>query len=83
MNKDEITSLSQKLDRHTEILGEIRSDLNYHIRRTDLLETTVKEQREEFKPVRRHVELVNSLAKVFMALVTISGVVAGILRLFH
>lgn len=72
MNQDQIL-LSEKIDKIaddvTEIklgVGEvktdialIKSDVNYHIKRTDLLESVVEALRKEMAPVKKHVMFVN------------------------
>lgn len=66
---------SERLNSIDVSLAEIKKDLNYHIMRTDLLES-------EFKPVKKHVETVNILAKVFSALVTAAAGLAGLVKYF-
>lgn len=53
----------------------IKNDLSYHIKRTDILE-------QEFKPIKRHVELINGVCKLFSAAVIVAAALAGIARLF-
>jgi len=62
----------QKLDKIAEDIGEIkvhmaevRKDLNYHIRRTDILENKVE-------PIANHVVLVNNGIKLVVALSAIA-----------
>jgi hypothetical protein len=85
---NEIDQIHAKLDKHTErqeqiilVLNEVKLDLNYHIRRTDILEAAVKEQADEINPIRRHVEVVNAVTKIFAALVAAGASIAAIIRL--
>lgn len=59
-----ILNLDDKLDKLTVVQTEIRSDLNYHIKRTDILEA-------ELKPVKDHV---NRVTFAFTAIKYISGI---------
>lgn len=66
---------AEKLSTIDKNVAEIRLDLNYHIKRTDLLE-------EEFKPVKKHVEIVNALAKILTSIIVLSAALAGIYKTF-
>lgn len=59
---------------------EMKDDLRYHIKRTDLLEAKVE---RDLPPVKRHVDLVNGMAKVFSALVALSVGVIAIVKFFQ
>ena len=43
---------------------EIELNLKEHIRRTELAEESIQLIREEFKPIKKHVDTVNTTAKV-------------------
>ena len=69
---DGMTDLTNKLDTISGHLNEmkvdvaeIRKDLNYHIRRTDILE-------ERVEPIVNHVALVNNGIKIAVALAAIA-----------
>jgi len=53
-------------------LSEIRKDLNYHIKRTDILENTVV---KDLPPLKVHVDRVNFLLSTVLYLASISGIV--------
>jgi hypothetical protein len=85
---NEIDQIHAKLDKQAEkqeqimvVLTDMRGDLNYHIRRTDILEKTTEQQRLELQPVRRHVEVVNALTKFFAAAVAAAASIAAVIRL--
>ena len=73
--------LSMRLREHlndiTVLLARQEEQLRYHIKRTDLLEESVDLLRKDFIPVKKHVELVNSLCKIFTILVGIAGGISG------
>lgn len=68
------TKIDQVLEQQTEMtvtLAKQHEQIAYHIRRTDLLE-------QQFKPVIKHVALVEGVGK----LVGFGAAIAGIFRLF-
>lgn len=56
-------------------IAEIKKDLNYHIKRTDRLE-------EQVQPVKQHVDTMNSLAKITLALIAAGSGIAAIVKIF-
>lgn len=56
--------------------------LKYHIKRTDLLEENVAMFREDFLPVKKHVDLINAGTKLLVVIVTLGAGIAGILKFF-
>jgi hypothetical protein len=40
-----LTSLNDKQDKQSEVLTRVEADLKYHIKRTDLLEETIKDNK--------------------------------------
>ena len=65
-----LDSIDEKLEEHTKILSSVdktlalqAQQLEQHIKRTDLAEENLALLRSELKPLERHVELMNSLAK--------------------
>ena len=73
--KDDITQIKI-------LLAEIKSDLKYHIKRTDLLDGELKHMRKDMEPVEAHVRFVTSLGKLLAVLVAGAAAIAGILRNF-
>lgn len=72
--------MKDKLDEMHELLVElkieqveIRKDLNYHIKRTDLLEDMVV---RDLKPIKRHVDGVQWALNALKYLAGLSGLVA-------
>lgn len=76
MINEELQQINQKLEKQNEILTDIRVDINYHIKRTDMLEKALEMHLADFRPVRRHVEIVNALFKIL----TSSAVLAAIIH---
>ena len=65
-------------------IAEIKADLRYHIRRTDLLDEDLKQQRGELKPVVKHVEQMQGALNLVKILSVVLGVVlatAGVIAL--
>ncbi len=66
-------------------IGEIKSDLNYHVKRTDLLEESVslaKQQLEvDLAPIKAHVLLLNTVLKLAGGLSIALGVITGIIKI--
>lgn len=57
------------------ILTEIKTDLKYHIKRTDLLE-------EALRPVQKHVNFVNGFGKFLIIAAAVTTAVVSIVALF-
>lgn len=58
-------------------LAEIRVDLQHHIKRTELLESEVREWRKDIEPVQKHVGFVSGLGKLIGFLsITAAGIAA-------
>ena len=62
-------------------IAAIRTDLNYHIKRTDVLESEVKEWRRDIEPVQKHVTFINSLGKLLAFLAIVGTAVAAIISI--
>lgn len=60
------------ISQQKEILAKQQESLNYHIKRTDLLE-------EDLRPVKKHVYMINGFLKGFGAV----SVLLGILKIAH
>jgi len=85
---DEIYDLivEQKTDM-AEVKGDMkamRSDLNHHIKRTDLLEMRQDGAEEAYSvdipPLKTHVTITKTLIKVFVLLLTSGAAIAGIYK---
>lgn len=72
-------------------LAKQESNIEHHVKRSDLLEevveiarqenkTDIKELRKEVESNKRHVYLMKSLGRIIVAVVAISGVVVAVLR---
>lgn len=91
--KAQLELAQEKLDKVAEDIAEIKNvqvaqaaDLKHHIYRTDLAEQHLRKLEEEFKPVQKHVALVNAGLKIVGAITTFFGLIIGfakvILELF-
>lgn len=66
--------MKEELDDIKLILTEIKTDLKYHIKRTDLLE-------EAFRPVQKHVNFVNGFGKFLVITAAVTTAVVSIVAL--
>lgn len=80
--------MEEKLDKIAESLtemrvdiAEIRKDLNYHIRRTDLAEQQIEKLANEIKPIQEHVAFIRISGKLLGALGGLAAVAASIYQL--
>lgn len=62
-------------------IAEIKTDLRHHIKRTELLEGEVRQNRQDLKPVREHVNFIKNLGRLTTWVVGIGGLVAAYLAL--
>lgn len=80
--REQITALRADVSQNTATLARNTVSLEHHIRRTDLLETSVDKLRTEFKPVALHVAIVGAVGKGIGIIGTIVGIGAGLARIF-
>lgn len=80
---DRLERIENKLDKVVDQIGEIKEttakqqvSLDYHIKRTDLLE-------EKLEPVEKHVELISALFKIIGGLAVIAGIVSVIFQILE
>lgn len=78
---DRLERIENKLDKVVDEISEIKEttakqqvSLDYHIKRTDLLE-------EKLEPVEAHVQLVSSLFKIIGGIAVIAGIVSVIFQI--
>lgn len=88
--KELIHQLNNKIDNIDQQLKvmdnrhiENSSSLNEHILRTEINEENIAILREEFKPVKKHVEHVNFVFKIIGFLATVVGLVSGVFKLLN
>jgi hypothetical protein len=79
--EDRLERIETKLDKVVDQISEINSttakqqvSLDYHIKRTDLLE-------KKLEPVEAHVNLISSLFKIVASIAVLAGIVATILQI--
>jgi hypothetical protein len=67
-------------------ISAIKVSLEYHIKRTNLLEESVKIAKEQLasdmKPIRAHVTLVNNTLKLFGGFSILIGTIAAIMEIY-
>ena len=63
----------------------IKQELNLreHMKRTDALETLISTLESEFRPVQRHVIMVDGVVKFLGLLAVVMSIVGGILKVFN
>lgn len=83
-----LENLDAKFDKHGDRLSKIEAvqakqeaNLGEHMRRTDLAEENIKLLRADLKPVQTHVAYMNGIFKGIGILVTIVGLLAGLVKL--
>ena len=59
-------------------IAEIKLDLRYHVKRTDLAEENLKILRSELKPVEKHVEQMQGALNLVKIVSVVLGVVIAI-----
>lgn len=64
------------------ILDRLTNQVEYHIKRSDILEDSFAVMRAEIEPVKQHVILMNTLAKVIIGVAALAYTVLKITRLF-
>ncbi len=75
--------MEAKLDRLTERTGEIRADLQEHMRRTEIAESRIELLTEELRPLKSHVAMWAGAGKLFAALLSAGGLAVAVLKLVH
>lgn len=70
-----LEGMDKRLDSIDITLARQAKDLEYHIKRTDLLEA-------EVKPIREHVTLITTGVKILMGLGALIGFIAGVYAAF-
>lgn len=73
--QDLLVRINDRLNKINTTLTEVKSDLKYHIKRTDMLE-------DEMKPVKKHILIVNTLCKLSLIILGAIGTIAGVIRVF-
>lgn len=76
-----LARIEEKLDKISEIQSEIRVDLQYHIRRTDLLEEATKSLADTIAPIQEHVSFIRVAGKLLTVLGTVAAGIAALLAL--
>lgn len=85
---DKLDEMSDKQDKlnetHSEMkidLSEVRKDLNYHIKRTDMLEQYYKELAAEIKPLNQRYQQMNGILKALGIIALLAGILASIAKI--
>lgn len=78
--EDKLERIENKIDKIVEDISEIKTitakqqvSLDYHIKRTDLLE-------EKLEPVESHVKLISAFFKIIGGIAVIAGIVSVIIQ---
>lgn len=78
-----VEKIDNKLDRISETLIRNTESLEYHIKRTNLLETKIEALDADLKPVERHVTLVNGIIRSVLVFVPLVGGILAILKVLE
>lgn len=71
--------LRERLDFIIAELAEIKADHKYHIKRADLLERDLEDQRESLRNVEKHVEFVRRTFRLVTALTALALSIKGLM----
>lgn len=87
-DSDLLDKMYDKQDKILEDIGEIKvtlaaqhESLKAHMKRTALNEENIKMLREEVKPLSKHMNMINGIAKFITLLGVIVGIVAGVSKI--
>lgn len=82
-----IDKLDDRLDQIDKILVKQEVNIDSHIQRTRIAEENIQLIRDELKPVKKHVAMVNNTMKVlgvlFSGLVVIAGAIASVVKVLE
>lgn len=78
-----IEKIDNKLDHISETLIRNTESLEYHIKRTNLLETKIQTLDNDLKPIERHVTLVNGIIRAVIVLIPLVGGILAILKVLE
>jgi uncharacterized protein YoxC len=84
VDPNQLDRIADKIEEIRADIAEIKVDLRYHIKRTDLLDDDLKQQRKELKPVVKHVEQMQgalNLVKVLGVILSVVLAVAAVVAL--
>jgi predicted nuclease with TOPRIM domain len=88
--KEALDKLDNKVDRLDQRLDEISerhitnsASLNEHIYRTELNEENISMLREEFKPIQKHIIMINGILKGIGFLAILIGMVEGVVKVLE
>lgn len=86
---EKLEKLDNKLDKTNERLNDIdktlvkqEASLSEHIRRTEINEEAIGLVRDEMKPVKKHIYMMEGALKLLGVLSLLVGLLVGVLKLF-
>jgi hypothetical protein len=79
--ENKLDKLDDRLDTIGLILEKNTAALEYHIKRTDILETSLSDFKDDLKPVEKHVAYMQGAAKLIAILSLCVGLIIGIVNL--
>ena len=86
--KRAIVEANTKLDKVSEDISEIKiiqaaqaSDLKHHIYRTDLAEEHLRRLEADFKPIQKHVTMINGGLKFLGAITAAASLIVGFAKI--
>ena len=75
---ERFTRLEEKLDRIVEVQGDIRADLQEHMRRTELAEEGIDKLSAALQPIQKHVVVVQGAGTLLAWALGILAAIASI-----
>lgn len=79
--ESKIDRLDERLDNIDKTLVRQEENLRQHMYRTELLEDSVQMLRDEFKPVQKHVAMLEGALKLIGILGVIAAIISAVLRI--
>lgn len=78
-----LEKLDDKMDGMLVTQAEMKRDIAYHIRRTDLAEESISLLRDDIKPIQKHVTKVQGVLAGLGGVSLIIGIIAGVLKIME
>lgn len=78
---ERITRIENKLDKIVDLQGDMKADLQEHIRRTEIAEGNIDKLALAMAPVQEHVAFIRVITKLISGAVAVAAVVAAFLSI--
>ena len=79
---DRMDRIEDRLEKHSDLLLDIHSNLREHMRRTEIAETNIDSIADRVAPIQKHVAMVEGIGTVVAFLTVLIGTIAAIWAVF-